>query len=80
MVRSSPYSLRHDHSRRDRWCSGYSWVMPIAPWAWWACRVASLAAWSASTLAAAISKAPSPLAARAAAASATDTITDCCAP
>ena len=37
---SSPYSWRHDHSRRLRWCSGYSWVMPMAPWAWWAARVA----------------------------------------
>ena len=53
---SSPYSWRHDHSRRLRWCSGYSWVMPMAPWAWWAARVAVRAALSASTLAAAISK------------------------
>ena len=44
IVRSSPYSLRHAHSRRDMWWSGYSRVMPIAPWAWCACRVASVAA------------------------------------
>ena len=47
--------------------------MPIAPWAWCAWRVASLAAWSASNLAAAISNRAGPdSAARTAAASATE--------
>src|SRR5690606_10728095 len=48
---SAPYSSRHDHSRRVRRRRTCSWVVPIAPWTWWAAAAAAPAARPAPALA-----------------------------